>query len=232
MPLRIGITCSLDEWPSEEAAQTRLANYALALEDAGAHGEYLFLASNTPADAARLASQLDGLLITGGADLPPETYDEEPREGANLSLVPPARPALEYALCDAFTTRDKPIFGICYGCQFLNVWAGGALLQDITLQKPDCIEHRDGVRHMVRAVPGSALAALTEQIEFEVNSFHHQGIALPAQTALATAHAPDGIIEALELPGAFVRGVQWHPERDRADAVTLRLFAAFSAACR
>ena len=228
----IGITCSFEDWPGDEAAQSRLTNYALALDEAGARSEFLFLASHAPADAARLAAQLDGLLISGGADLPPENYGEAPRDGANLSLVTPVRPALEYALCDAFAARDKPIFGICYGCQFLNVWAGGALLQDIHLQKPDCIEHQGGTRHTVCAAPGSELAALAGKREFEVNSFHHQGIARAAESALAAAHAPDGIIEALELPGAFVRGVQWHPERDRADAITQRLFAAFIAACR
>ncbi len=231
MKPRIGITCSFEAWPDDEAAQSRLANYGLALEDAGAIAEYLFLASHAPADAAKLAAQLDGLLISGGDDLPPEAYGEAPRADANLSLVPLARPTLERALCDAFSARNKPILGICYGCQFLNVWAGGTLLQDIHLQKPNCIEHRK-TRHTIRATPGSELAILAGDREFEVNSFHHQGIAQTAPKVRAAAHAPDGIIESLELPGAFIRGVQWHPERDRADAVAQRLFAAFLASPR
>ena len=93
MKPRIGITCSFESWPDDEAAQTRLANYALALQDAGANAEYLFLASNTPSSAEQLSLQLDGLLISGGADLPPEYYNESPRPGANLELVTPARPA-------------------------------------------------------------------------------------------------------------------------------------------
>lgn len=227
----IGITCSFEGWPIDEASQVRLSNYALALDDAGARSWYLFLDHTKPEDAAQLAMQLDGLLISGGDDLPTEFYGEAPREGANLSLVTPARPMLERALCDAFAARGKPIFGICYGCQFLNVWAGGRLLQDIHLQKPDCIEHRK-TRHTIRATPGSELVRIAGEGEFEVNSFHHQGIAQAAPEVVAVAHAPDGIIEALELPGTFIRGVQWHPERDRADAVTQRLFAAFLASCR
>ena len=111
------------------------------------------------------------------------------------------------------------------------MWAGGTLLQDIRLQWPGCIEHKE-TRHLVRVAPGSELASIAGQSEFEVNSFHHQGIAQAAAPARVVAQAPDGLVEALELPGAFVRGVQWHPERERDDAVSQRLFAAFVAACR
>ena len=230
----IGITCSFNSWPDDEATRTRLKNYALALDEAGARGEFLWLGQHAPENAEKLAAQLDGLLISGGNDLPPESYGEAPREDANLTLVAPARPALEWALCDAFAARGKPIFGICYGCQFLNVWAGGTLLQDIRLQWPGCLEHKE-TRHVVHVAPGSELARIAGQSEFEVNSFHHQGIAQTAPPARAVAQAPDGLVEALELPGvsgAFVRGVQWHPERDRDAAVSQRLFAALVAACR
>jgi putative glutamine amidotransferase len=228
---RIGITSSFEDWPDDAKTRERLCNYACALDDAGAGSEFLFLGQHAPEDAENLASQLDGLLLSGGNDLHPGWYGEAPREGANLTLVPSERPLLEKALCDAFAARRKPIFGICYGCQFLNVWAGGGLVQDIPLQWPGYIPHKES-RHLVRVAPNSLLARITEMSEFEVNSFHHQGIGAVAPDAHAVAQASDGIIEALELKDSFICGAQWHPERDRADEITQRLFSAFVAACR
>jgi gamma-glutamyl-gamma-aminobutyrate hydrolase PuuD len=235
MTLGIGITCSFNSWPVDEGAQTRLTNYKLAVEDAGARGEFLLLGENEPENAEKLAAQLDALLLSGGADLPTEMYGEAPRDNANLELVTPARPALEFALVDAFVRRGKPVLGICYGCQFLNVWAGGGLLQDIELQWQNPVPHRNA-RHTIDIAPGSALARLVGPGAAEVNSFHHQGIAQAAPRGKAVAKAPDGIIEAVEFgslePGEFVLGVQWHPERDRDALVTQKLFAAFVKSCR
>ncbi len=247
MTARIGITCTNSAWPDTAAAQTRLHNYRLALENSGAQGEFLFLNDHTPADAVQLANQLDGLLLTGGADLSPELYGETLLEGAGVELVDARRPTLEFALVDEFAARGKPVFGICYGCQFLNVWAGGGLLQDIQLQWPQAIAHRAApaaphieARHEIRIVPGSALSRILEVESANVNSFHHQGIAQAAPRekvpAKAVAQAADGIIEAIEFgslqSGDWILGVQWHPERDRQSAVTQRLFDSFICACR
>lgn len=247
MSVRIGITSTNSSWPKSEASQARLNNYRLALENSGAQGEFLFLDDYGPADAAKLATQLDGLLISGGADLAPELYGETLLENAGVELIDPRRPALEFALVDELATRGKPILGICYGSQLLNVWAGGGLLQDIGLQWPHAIAHRATpeaphieARHEIRVAPGSALARVLEVEGADVNSFHHQGIAkaAPSQkiSAQASAHAPDGIVEAVEFgalqKGDWILGVQWHPERDRDDPVTQRLFGSFVDACR
>jgi putative glutamine amidotransferase len=247
MTVRIGITCSNPSWPDTAAAQARLENYRLALEQSGARGEFLFLDDYASADAARLATELDGLLLSGGADLSPELYGEAPREGANLDIVTPARPALEFALVEEFAKRAKPILGICYGCQFLNVWAGGGLLQDIELQWPQAIAHRAApaaphieARHEIHIASGSALARILDVESADVNSFHHQGVARVAPPdkvqARAVAEAPDGIIEAIEFgtleKGDWMLGVQWHPERDRDSDVTQRLFDSFVSVCR
>ncbi|HEY0074733.1 MAG TPA: gamma-glutamyl-gamma-aminobutyrate hydrolase family protein [Abditibacteriaceae bacterium] len=250
MSARIGITCSNPAWPESEAGQNRLLHYRKALEEAGAEGEFLFLNENTPEDAARLATQLDGLLISGGADLNPELYGEALLSDASVELVNAARPALEWALADEFSGHGKPILGICYGCQFLNVWAGGGLLQDIELQwpqakGPQAVAHRAATtgnpetRHAICIAPDSALAHILETDNAEVNSYHHQGIAQAAPgnkvPARAVAQTADGIIEAVELgalqKGEWILGVQWHPERDRESPVTQRLFASFVNAC-
>jgi putative glutamine amidotransferase len=241
--IRIGITSSAFAWPDDDAGQTRLRNYLLSLENAGAQGDLLFLGEHAPADADAFAAQFDGLLLSGGADLPTHFYNEEPREGAHLEFVPIERPMLEWALCDAFARRGKPILGICYGCQLLNVWAGGGLLQDIELQWPNAIAHRARreaphieARHEIRIASDSALARVLETTSGNVNSYHHQGVAQAAPRGRAVAQAPDGILEAVEFgtleKGDFILGVQWHPERERDSAITQKLFGAFVKACR
>ena len=246
MSARIGITCSNPSWPETEAGQNRLLHYRKALEEAGAEGEFLFLDENAPEDAVYLAAQLDALLLSGGADLNPELYGETLLPDASVELVNAARPALEWALVDEFSQRGKPILGICYGCQFLNVWAGGGLLQDIELQwpqakGPQAISHRAALngnpetRHAIRLAANSALARILETESAEVNSYHHQGISQAAPghkiPARAVAQTPDGIVEAVDFgalqKGEWILGVQWHPERDRESPVTQRLFASF-----
>ena len=250
MTVRIGVTCTNSVWPETADGQARLNKYRLALENCGAQGEFLFLDENSPSEAARLAAQLDGLLISGGADLSPELYGETPLQNAEVDIIDARRPALEFALVEEFAARSKPVFGICYGCQFLNVWAGGKLLQDIQLQWPQAIQHRAAkkdlpeTRHQICLAPGSALARILEVESAEVNSYHHQGIAkaAPPQKVLAKAMAKavaqtsDGIVEAIEFgslqKGDWILGVQWHPERDRQSAITQHLFDSFIAACR
>lgn len=251
MSARIGITCSNLSWPETEAGQNRLLHYRKALEEAGAAGEFLFLDENAPSDAPRLAAQLDGLLLSGGADLNPELYGETLREDAGVELINPARPALEWALVDEFAARGKPVLGICYGCQFLNVWAGGGLLQDIEAQwspakGPQAISHRAAsagnpeTRHEIRLVPGSALSRILKEESAEVNSYHHQGIAQVAPhykvPTRGVAQTADGIVEAIEFgalqKGDWILGVQWHPERDRESPITQRLFSSFVASGR
>ena len=90
------------------------------------------------------------------------------------------------------------------------MWAGGTLLQDIALQHPGALQHKGGTRHTIRAAPGSELAALAGEREFEVNSYHHQGVKDVAPGLTVNAWAPDGLVEGLEGPGVIA--LQWHPE--------------------
>lgn len=231
---RIGITFSHHDWPTEEDNIGRIRGYIDALEDAGARAEPLWLPreeSDIETRADELARDFDGLLISGGADLPPSLYGEETLSGADVSLVPAARPVFESALLKRFLERKKPALGICYGCQFFNVWRGGSLIQDIPTQWPEPIAHsseRGNIPHMVHVLEHTKLRAIVEEEEFEVVSSHHQAIARLADGAHTSAFAPDRLAESIEFDDAgWFLGVQWHPERSRESPASQRLFNAF-----
>jgi putative glutamine amidotransferase len=183
-----------------------------------------------------LLEVVDGVILSGGADLDPALWGEPGREGAE-SIVP-ERGAFELALVRAVLERDAPILGICRGVQSLNVAAGGSLHVDILAERPGATDHRDGtpldqVVHPVEIDAGSRLAALCGARVLRVNSWHHQAVKDVTKGFRATAWAPDGVIEAIEHPEhRFAIGVQWHPENlwERDDACA-RLFQAFIAAC-
>lgn len=155
--------------------------------------------AGAPAD---LADRFDGLLLTGGGDLEPALYGQR-RASYRLSLDP-VRDSEELALTRAFCAARKPILGICRGIQVLNVFFGGALVQDVS--------GHDGAPHPVTAVPGTRTAELCGGV-FKTNSYHHQAISRLGDGLRATAYAGDGLIEAVEHSTLPILGVQWHPER-------------------
>jgi putative glutamine amidotransferase len=236
--MTIGLTCSYDDENNlTEKQQQNLEYYRLALRDAGAEMKVLFLPdSKIPAEnlqqiAATVCDDLQGLVISGGADLPPEMFGAAP--DPNLGeLVPSMRPAFEKELVTVMLAQQKPVLGICYGAQLLNVLEGGSLIQDIPSRCPDAIEHREGARHAVHTEHGTRLREYLGE-NFEVASYHHQSIEKIALTARLAALAPDGIIEAVEFPKYhFCIGVQWHPERTRESDATHKLMKNFVNACR
>ena len=184
-----------------------------------------------------LLARLDGLLLTGGADIDPTRYGQErlPVCGA----IEPERDALELALTEMALARDLPIFGICRGMQTLNVACGGALYQDISAQRPESLSHpqselpRDHRAHRIVVERDSRLGAILGVDEAEVNSLHHQAVSEPGAGARIVAWASDGVAEGMELPAQrFALAVQYHPEELVAsDALSRQLFAAFVAAC-
>lgn len=232
----IGVTTSYFAPPVEERRQRSLQMYLDMLEDAGAKGEPLWLPpheeTTPPAEreehAAKIADQMDGLILSGGADLPPLLWGEEPLPDAHLNIICPERLSYETMLVPAFLKRKKPVLGICYGCQFLNVWRGGSILQDIPTLWPNPIRHDNDVLHPVRVDKGSRLHRITGMQEFEVCSYHHQAIGRVSVTGTVTAWAPDHSPESIEFEDTpFLIGVQWHPERTRDSLATQRLIDAF-----
>ena len=189
------------------------------------------------ADAEALAAHLDGLVIPGGGDIDPKHYGELPHPKA--VLINAARFDQEWALLQAFEAQRKPILGICYGCQLLNVWRGGALHQHLPDLPSVSLKHqRDSKeepfpRHFVEVVSDSKLAQIVGQTRFESVSAHHQAVRTVGKGLVITAYAPDGVVEALEDPDyPFFVGVQWHPERDPDAPPTRALFEGFVQACK
>lgn len=179
---------------------------------------------------------LDGLLVSGGADVDPALYGETPHPACGEPA--PQRDALELRLLRRAWAEDLPVLAICRGAQIANVALGGTLWQDLAEQKGIPAErHRrpdaeSSVIHEVRCVPDSRLCAIAGPC-LGVNSIHHQAVKMLAAPLAASAHSlEDGIVEGWEAPGKnFFIGVQWHPERMN-DAASSRLFETFVAAAR
>ncbi|MBR1584617.1 MAG: gamma-glutamyl-gamma-aminobutyrate hydrolase family protein [Clostridia bacterium] len=180
--------------------------------------------------------RIDGLLLTGGADVGPDMYGEE-----KLPLcgeTAPMRDRMEFYLCRRALEIDLPILAICRGYQVLNCVLGGTLYQDVAAQFGAALRHpcyevpRDQV-HEVNNVQGTLLHRVTGLLTMGVNSRHHQAIKDLGRGLTINTRATDGLIEGVELPGKkFVLGVQWHPESlsdYRPEAQ--RLFDALTEAC-
>jgi putative glutamine amidotransferase len=173
---------------------------------------------------------LDALLITGGYDLDPATYGQQPHPTTDQPRT--VRDAFEFALLRGALDRGLPVLGICRGVQVLNVVFGGTLHQHL----PEVLGHKGhraggGVftRLPVRTVAGTRLAALLGE-SAEGPCYHHQAIDKVGEGLVVSAWDRDGVVEALELPGdSFVLAVQWHPEQSLDD---LRLFTAIVDAAR
>lgn len=163
--------------------------------------------------ASMYLERLDGIVISGGADIDPSQYGEALLDEKWRGYSP--RDHFEIALFHEARKQKKPILGICRGHQLINVALGGSLYQDISSQRPQSLTHRDQEKydklgHGLRVHPGTRLAGIIGAGEHKINSVHHQAIKTLAKELNATAFAEDGIIEAVEGEGCL--GVQWHPE--------------------
>jgi len=154
--------------------------------------------------------ELDGLVLVGGDDIPPDSYGQQPHE--TVKIMPEQRYNFERQLIHAWLASGKPILGVCLGMQFTNVVSGGTLTQDIPSQVGTEVAHRRKY-HRVKIEPNNLLANLLDDEEAMVYSNHHQAVDKIGQNLKVTAHADDGVIEALErIDGGFGLFVQWHPE--------------------
>lgn len=207
-------------------------NYCAAIAAAG--GLPLAL-PHLPDCVAAYLDDLDGIVVTGGAfDVDPALFGAAARH-ATVRLKT-ARTAFEYALVQGALARDLPVLGICGGEQLLAVVTGGSLIQHIPDEVAAPLAHeqpnpRTEPGHAVAVAPGSRLAAIAARESFAVNSAHHQAVKTVGPGVAVAAVAPDGVIEAIEMPGKrFCLGVQWHPEYE-IDTADERILSAFVAAC-
>ena len=230
----VGVTCNVEVvkyglW-TEPAAMVPMT-YVRAIARAG--GRPLLVAP-TPvdlADPSELLDLLDGVLVTGGADVDPATYGEQPH--SETEPVTADRDAFELALVRAAAERDMPCLGVCRGMQVVNVAYGGALEQHLADRLQRDIHRGDAgefAGHRVEVEPGSLAALAAGATRVAVKSYHHQGVARVGDGLRVSARAEgDGTVEAVEdTRRRFVLGVLWHPEEDEAD----RLIGAFVRECR
>lgn len=188
-------------------ADLYFADYARSVFAAGGLPVHLPI----DADAAEWVHHLDGLVLTGGADVDPARYGHENTD----SHTEPRRDEVEFTLLELAIADELPVLGICRGLQVVNVYAGGTLRQHV----PEHARYDMGPAaesHTVSFVAGSALHSLYGETA-DVNSLHHQTIDTLGDGLTATARVDDGTIEGVEMTGAAVIAVQWHPEMMRHD---------------
>jgi putative glutamine amidotransferase len=209
--------------------------YLEALEGAG-----LAVVIGSPAhsdDSVRaLLDACCGVVLSGGEDVEPVHYGEDPHP--MLDEVQPERDRMEFTAFHGALAREMPVLGICRGMQLMNVALGGTLYQDIPSQRPDSLGHSQGSgwarrTHGATIHPDSRLRGIVQSDELRINSFHHQAVRDLGRGLVVTARAEDGMVEAIEAPDhRWLVGVQWHPERQEADAPStdpdVQLFAAFA----
>lgn len=182
---------------------------------------------------------LDGIVFTGGSDIDPYYYDENPNN--KLGNINPFRNQHEVELCKrVLYDTEIPILGICRGLQLINITAGGTLYQDLETQREKGFNHRLSMfpkfyaSHQVEIQKESKLGKIFGKEKIGVNSFHHQAIKDLGKGLVASMKAVDGLTEGIELEGdRFVVAVQWHPEAMvEKDEVYLKIFFSFVDECK
>lgn len=221
----------VERWST--AAVACPAGYTDALERAGACAAVLPPVPLTAAQARARLAPFDGLVLTGGVDVNPQLYGEEPRP--EVYGVDPVLDEFELALARAAVERELPLLGICRGMQLLNVALGGTLEQHIG-DRPGLVPHGtpnggNGALHEVRVHAASQLGKAMGVERAECMSHHHQAVGRLADGPTTVAWSDDGIVEAFELDAGWCVAVQWHPEEtaDR-DPAQQALFDSFVAA--
>lgn len=218
----IGITCG---WEENKNWHKLHDEYVSAVKEVGGI-PFLLPSVDSPDLAEVYYNRLDGFIFSGGSDVDPHYFGEEPQQG--LGEITPKRDFFEMALAKLVLEGNKPALGICRGMQLLNIAAGGDVYQDlksITGQMHSQQAPRDYPVHTVRVLAESSLFRLAQKESLLVNSFHHQGVRRVGKGLKAAAWSEDGLIEAVESIvgdnsyGNRIMGVQWHPEcnwfRDR-----------------
>lgn len=187
------------------AGNKNIQSYVDAVNYAGGEGFGFYL--------PQVDLNYDGLVLCGGNDSDPHLYGEEIDGAVNIDY---ARDEAELALTDAYVKAGKPILGICRGCQLLNIYFGGTIIQDL----PNATSHRTTeerrIVHNIKAKKGSFAEELYGE-EFPVNSYHHQAVKKLGDGLEIVMTCSDGVIEGFSHKTLPVIATQWHPEKQRPD---------------
>ena len=210
----IGINCDYEEERKQPYSFT-YRDYCEAIIAAGGI-PFLLPIINDKNDVEFSLKKIDGLLLTGGNDVPPQRYGEERHE--RTVCVHPDKDISDFTLVETSIQTKKPILAICYGTQLVNVALGGSLIQDIPSEVKTPIIHKDSKNehytHTITIEKNSLLYQIIGTDCIKADSTHHQAIKRLGNGLKDTAHTEDGIIEAVEWKDyPFLVGVQWHPER-------------------
>ncbi|MFZ5631948.1 MAG: gamma-glutamyl-gamma-aminobutyrate hydrolase family protein [Bacillota bacterium] len=209
----IGITCAWDE----DKGRVYLGGMYIKAVQAGGGVPLPLAGAADEGSLDRIAGVIDGLILSGGPDVDPVFFGEEPLPGSQE--ICPGRDAFEIAMAGRALAANMPVLGICRGMQVLNIAAGGDIYQDIYSQLNNrLIKHfqqapRWHPTHEIVIRPGTVLASILGPEAVRVNSFHHQAVRKVAPGFMVSAQSADGVIEALESPDfRFALGIQCHPE--------------------
>ena len=231
MPPIIGITTNQAKNGYGQPTIMLMQSYVNAVMQAG--GVPVLIPSLIAEDGwDAVYSRLDGILFSGGGDIGLEFSPGEPHP--RIDDVDLARDSIELKLVQAASTDGKPFLGICRGCQVMNVALGGTLYTHIPDQLPNALDHsypgnmRTVLVHEVKIEEGTRIAEIFGEPIIKVNSLHHQGLKDIAPALRVAGQAPDGLVEAIELPDhPFGLAVQWHPEWLTDQETTRNLFRKF-----
>lgn len=227
----IGITTNQSRNANGQPTIMLMQSYVNALIQAG--GVPVLIPSLIAEDGwEALYSRLDGILFSGGGDIDLRYSPGDPHP--RIDDVDLARDAIELQMAQSAAADGKPFLGICRGCQVVNVALGGNLYTHIPDQLPGALDHsypgnmRTVLVHEVKIGEGTHTAKILDEPIINVNSLHHQGLKDIAPSLRVAGSAPDGLVEAIELPDhPFGLAVQWHPEWLTDQKSTRNLFRKF-----
>lgn len=191
---------------------------------------------NKEEDILKIMDSLDGIVLSGGFDVNPIYYGEEPSKYVGFTYTP--RDLCELFIVKAAIEKDMPILGISRGQQVITVAFGGKLYQDLSDNNTFYINHMqrasiNDIGHYVDIVPGTRLFKIFEKNRLLVNSFHHQAAKVVPDNFIVSATSSDGVVEAIEHKTKPIMAVQWHPEiMIKKHPVMLRIFEEFINWCR